>query len=158
MKVRVRVNLVVLQHAYSGGRLAHVWSSITSSGLSIKGLSSLTSQQEVGKAEMLPPTTATNPYYLPVVIVPVLVLCLRLSIKVCKSMLPVSLPLRCHIQDLSLAVVVKTCWPEVHSTRNYCNYPFLSWLAFLLIQVILVVQQSDLCTCHLLPYHTWEGV
>jgi len=62
MKVRVRVNLVVLQYAYSGG-LVHVWSSVTSSGLSIKGLSSLTSQQEVGQDEMLPPTTATNPYY-----------------------------------------------------------------------------------------------
>jgi len=45
-------------------------------------------------AEMLPYTTATNPYYFPVVIVPVLVLCLRLSTKVSKSMqgqLPVTL-------------------------------------------------------------------
>jgi len=49
-----------------------------SPGLSIIDLSSLTSQQEVVQAEMLPYTTATN---VPVVIVPILVLCLRLSIE-----------------------------------------------------------------------------
>jgi len=43
-------------------------------------------------AEMLLYTTATTPYYFPVVIAPVLVQCLRLSTKVSKSALPVTLP------------------------------------------------------------------
>jgi len=46
------------------------------SGLRTIGLSSLTHQQEVVHAEML---TATNQYYFPVVIVPILVLCLRFN-------------------------------------------------------------------------------
>ena len=66
-----------------------------SPGLSIIGLSSLTSQLEDVQAEMLPYTMATKPYnYFPMVIVPVLVLCHRLSTKVSKSALLVTLPFR----------------------------------------------------------------
>jgi len=68
------------------------WFSVTSPGFSNIGLSTLTSQHEVVQAEMLPYTIATNPYYFPMVIEPVLVLCLRLSPEVTKSTLPVTLP------------------------------------------------------------------
>jgi len=54
--------------------------------------SNLTSRQGVLQAEMLPYKSTTNPYYFPVVIVPVLVLCLRLSTEVGKSVLPETLP------------------------------------------------------------------
>ena len=60
----------------------------------VLGLSILTSQQKVAKADIVPHMTATNPYYFPVVIVPVLVLCLKLSIEVSKSTLPVTLQLQ----------------------------------------------------------------
>lgn len=53
--------------------------------LVIVGLLHLASQQEVVQAKMLPHMTATNPYYFPVMIVPVLFL--RLSTKASKSML-----------------------------------------------------------------------
>jgi len=56
------------------------------------GLSSLTSQLEDGRAEMLPYMSATKPYSFPVVIVSVLVRYLRLSTEVSKSALPVTLP------------------------------------------------------------------
>ena len=51
----------------------------------------LTIWHEVVLAEMLL-YTATTPYYIPVVIAPVLVQCLSLSTKVSKSALPVTLP------------------------------------------------------------------
>jgi len=55
------------------------WFSVMSPGFSNIGLSSLTSQHEVVQAKMLPYMIATNPYYFPMVIELVLVLCLRLS-------------------------------------------------------------------------------
>jgi len=59
--------------------------------LSNTGLSSSKSRQEVVLAEMLQYSTATNPYYFHMVIVPALVLCFRLSTIVSKSALPVTL-------------------------------------------------------------------
>ena len=60
---------------------------------------------------MLPYTMATNPYYFPVVITLVLVLCLRLSTEVSKSMLPVI------IQQLTL-VVLKSRWHTIFQDRK----------------------------------------
>ena len=100
-----RLDQVVLQCTH------HEWSSVTSPGLLIIGLSSLTSWQEVMQAVMLPYMT------FPVVIVPVLLMCCRRqSIEVRKSALP----------NITLATLPR---PEVHSTHNYCNCPFLFWLA-----------------------------
>jgi len=76
---------VVLQYQHDE------WSSVTNPGLLNIGLSSLTSGQVV-QAEMLLYMTATSPYYFSVVIATSTVLCLRLSTKVSKSALPVTLP------------------------------------------------------------------
>jgi len=65
MKALVRLDQVVIQHTHNE------WSGVTN-----PGLLTIASQQEDVQAEMLPYTKATNPYYFPVVIVPVFVLCL----------------------------------------------------------------------------------
>jgi len=88
--MHIRPDQVVLQYAHTE------WSSIMSPGLLITGLPSLRSQQGVVQEETLPYTTTTNPYYFPLVIVPVLHVCLRLYTKVGKSTLPVTLPFRYH--------------------------------------------------------------
>ena len=77
---------VVLQYQHDE------WSSVTNPGLLNIGLSSLTSGQKVVQAEMLLYMTATSPYYFSVVISTSTVLCFRLSTKVSKSALPVTLP------------------------------------------------------------------
>ena len=64
--MHIRPDQAVLQYAHTE------WSSIMSPGLLIIGLPSLQSQQGVVQEEMLPYTTTTNPYYFPLVIVPVL--------------------------------------------------------------------------------------
>ena len=82
MKALVRLDQVVIQHTHNE------WSSVMN-----PGLSTVASRQEDVQAEMLPYTMATNPYYFPVVIVPVFVLCLRLSTS---PHLPVTLPFKYH--------------------------------------------------------------
>jgi len=87
---------------------------------SIVDLSSLTSWQEVVLADMLLYTTATNPYYFPVVILPVLVLCLRLVHAVSDT------PIQ-HHNTLTCSLPVQ----EVHSTCNHHNcWSFLFSLHF----------------------------
>ena len=83
MKALVRLDQVVIQHTHNE------WSSITN-----PGLLTIASQQEDVQAEMLSYTMATNPYYFPVVIVPVFVLCLRLSTDVDKSALASDPPIQ----------------------------------------------------------------
>ena len=87
-------------------------------------LSSSTSRQEVVQAEMLPYLTATNPYYFPVVIIPVLVLCRRLSTEVSKSVLPVTLPFSYRRSNTSSTNNTLTRYlpeEEVYLAHNYRN-------------------------------------
>ena len=72
---------------------------------------------------------ATNSYYLPVVIVPVLVLCLSLSTKVSRSALPhsdITLSCPAGYTNTGSTKDTLTCYltkPEVHSICNDHNCP-----------------------------------